>query len=148
MTAKEYLGQLKSLERKIHHKKMELKEAESSVGISFRHNGEHVQTSFSGAMGDYTGRQAVRILSLKETIDQKIIEYLELKNQIVDQIHDLREGIYIDILYRHYVREDGDFAQIADDMGYSYKYIINKHGEALSAFERIHPELFLTNECK
>jgi hypothetical protein len=148
VTAKEYLSQLGNLNRKIDHKKLELVEAELSIGISRSQEGERVQTLLSGSSGDQPGNQAIRILLLKEIIDQKIIEYMEMKDRMIDQIHDLQDGIYIDILYRRYVRDERNFAQIACDMGYSYKYVINKHGEALLKFERIHPELFPTGEHK
>ena len=145
LTAKEYLAQLDELNKKIWHKKQELIEAKRNRGILFSTDGmefDRVQTSFVGSGGKPTESQALRIVSLEEDIENKIIEYMEFRHKLIDQIHDLNDGLYIDILYRRYVRNEKNFNQIACDMGYSYKYIINKHGEALVAFEKIHQELF------
>ena len=101
---------------------------------------ENVQTSFGSACGNQTEAQALRVVSLEEDIENRIIQYMELKHRLIDEIHDINDSLFIDILYRRYVRNEMNFTQIACDMGYTYKYIINKHGEALMAFERVHPE--------
>lgn len=144
MAAKEYLSQLDELNKKIKHKKQELLDAKRNRGISVGEDSESgkVQTSFVGANGKQTESQALRIVSLEEQIEERIIEYMELKHKMIDQIHSLNDSLFIDILYRRYVRNEKNFAQIACDMGYTYKYVINKHGEALQAFEKAHPELF------
>ena len=144
MTAKEYLSQLGVLDQKIKHKKQELREAKGNSGIHAKKDGsevENVQTSFGGAQGNQTESQALRVVSLEEDIENQIIQHMELKHKLIDEIHDVNDSLYIDILYRRYVRNERNFTQIACDMGYTYKYIINKHGEALMAFERVHPEL-------
>lgn len=141
LTAKEYLKQLETLQMKIKHKKKELKEAEMEVGICIRDQGEHVQTSFCGSSGRSTEEQAVRIASLKSEIQERIIEYHEMKDKIVNQIHGLNNSLYIDILYRRYVDCEKNFAKIACDMSYAYKYVINIHGEALQAFEAAYQEV-------
>ena len=144
MTAKEYLSQLGVLDQKIKHKKQELREAKGNRGIHAKKDGsevENVQTSFGGAQGNQTESQALRVVSLEEDIENQIIQHMELKHKLIDEIHDVNDSLYIDILDRRYVRNERNFTQIACDMGYTYKYIINKHGEALMAFERIHPEL-------
>ena len=141
MTAKEYLSQLGVLDQKIKHKKPELREG--SRGIHAKKDGsevENVQTSFGSAQGNQTEAQALRVVSLEEDIEDRIIQYMELKHRLIDEIHDINDSLFIDILYRRYVRDERNFAQIACDMGYTYKYVINKHGEALMAFERAHPE--------
>jgi hypothetical protein len=150
LTVKEYLSQLDDLNKKIRHKKQELNDAKRSRGIVIASDGTDgkVQTSFTGSTGKQTESQALRIVSLEEEIENKIIEHMELKHELIDQIHDLKDGLCIDILYRRYVRGEKNFTQIACDMGYSYKYIINKHGEALIAFEKSHQELFTGNGGK
>lgn len=143
MTAKEYLSQLGVLDQKIKHKKHELWEAKGNRGIHAKKDGsevENVQTSFGSAQGNQTEAQALRVVSLEEDIENRIIQYMELKHRLIDEIHDINDSLFIDILYRRYVRNERNFAQIACDMGYTYKYVINKHGEALMAFERAHPE--------
>lgn len=147
MTVKEYLNGLEAIEIKINQKKQELKEAKISRGITSGETKEQVQTSFSGSSSNVTGNQAVDIVSIEEEIQSKIVEYVTQKHLLIDQIHDLKDTLYIDILYRRYVRNEKNFEQIAYDMGYTYKYIINKHGEALVAFKLAHPNLFNTRSA-
>ena len=135
MTAKEYLGQLVSLNRKIRQKQTELKEIEKEVGFNKRRGEERVQLSFFRSSGDPTASQAIRIVALREKVNDSIVEYLETKDTIIDQIHSLNDELDIDILYRRYVQEEHQFEKIASDMGYSYQYIINRHGKALKNFE-------------
>ncbi|WP_143318916.1 hypothetical protein [Clostridium sp. HBUAS56010] len=143
MKAKEYLSQLEQLDQKIKHKKQELIEAKRNRGISTAgtETGK-IQTTLAGSSGKQTESQALKVVSLEEIIESQIIEYMELKHKYIDQIHDLKDGLYIDVLYRRYIRGEKNFTQIACDMGYSYKHIINKHGEALIAFEKSHQDLF------
>lgn len=143
MTAKEYLSQLELLSQRIRHKKQELRDEKLNLGISVTgEKGERVQTSFAGAAeGNRTESQAMRLMSLETEIGEQIVEYMEECHKIIDQIHDLHDSIYIDILYRRYVKQERDFTKLAFAMGYSYKYVINKHGEALMEFERVHPEI-------
>jgi hypothetical protein len=143
MRAKEYLSQLDNLDQKIIHKKLELIEAKKNRGISIggSETGK-VQTTLAGSSGKQTETQALKVVSIEEEIESQIIEYLEMKHKYIDQIHDLKDGLYMDVLYRRYIRGERNFTQIACDMGYSYKHIINKHGEALIAFEKSHQDLF------
>lgn len=138
MTAKEYLSQLGALNRKITHKKQELEEARRETGINRKGDNDDgkVQISFTGYTGSQTESQALRIVTLREEISNGIIEYLEQKSTIIDQIHSLDDSLDIDILYRRYVQEERHFEKIAVEMGYAYQYIINKHGEALKRFEK------------
>ena len=143
MTAKEYLSQLGVLNRKISHKKRELEEVRRETGINRNGSDESgkVQTSFTGPTGSQTESQAIRIATLREAISNGIVEYLEQKSLIIDQIHSLDDSLDIDILYRRYVQEERHFEKIALEMGYAYQYIINKHGDALKRFEERFPEI-------
>ena len=102
ITAKEYLSQLEELEKKVKHKKQQLAEAKKNRGIVTISNDSEVgkvQTSFSGGDGRRTESQALRVVSLEEEIENKIIDYMELQNKLIDQIHDLKDGLFIEILY-------------------------------------------------
>lgn len=148
MTVKEYLSQLEKLNNKIRHKKQELYEAKVNRGIITQKEGERVQTSISGSERNETESQAIRIAVINEDINNSIIEGMELRHKIIDQIHDLKDGLHIEILYRRYVRVEKDFTRMACDLGYSYKYIINKHGDALAEFEKVHSEILLLESDK
>ena len=144
MTPKEYLLRIGIYRRKIIQKQELLKDANAVIGIQGKKGDdpERVQTSFFGSGNNTTMQQALRILELKEEINDDIITYLEKINKMVSQIHKIDDSICIDILYKRYVQEENRFEKIASDMGYSYQYIINKHGEGLKRFEEKFPELF------
>lgn len=150
MTAKEYLSKLEELNIKLRQKKQELSDVQDNLGIIVKSgDGESikVQTSFGGANGNQTEKQAIKIFTVENDIKNKIIEYIEKKNEMIDQIHGLDNELYIDILYRRYVKGEKDFTKLAYEMGYTYKYIINKHGEALLAFGKKYESLLKVKRC-
>ena len=66
----------------------------------------------------------------------EIDSYTELKHKIINEIHQLADKRYVDILYKRYV--DGmKFEQIALEMNYEYKWTCSLHGRALLAFEEM-----------
>jgi len=142
MTVKEYLTRLSVLKRKADHKKQELRCVKrAGMGCRPRTGTGKVQTSFRPA-GCPTERYAVRIAALEDSVNKSLLSYLEERDSMVNQIHELDNGSYIDILHKRYVEEIRNFESIAEDMGYSYQYVLNKHSKALKAFENKFPELF------
>jgi len=143
MTVKQYLNKLIILKQKANQKKQELKhlKQESLAVGSLGNHFEKVQTSF-GRTGSRTERHAIRITDLEDAVNESILTYLEERDGIVDQIHELDNSSYIDVLHKRYVENIRSFEDIACDMGYSYQYILNIHAEALRAFENKFPELF------
>lgn len=135
MTAKEYLSQLRLLDIKINHK---IKEAEEMKALALnagalRAEEEKVQTSLSGS-----SRQCDMIekyVDLQTEIDSEIDSYVDLKHKIINEIHQLSDTRYVEILHRRYV--DGEkFELIAVDMNYGYEWTCRLHGQALLAFEK------------
>ena len=90
-----------------------MKEIEKEVGFNKRRGEERVQLSFFRSSGDPTASQAIRIVALREKVNDSIVEYLETKDTIIDQIHSLNDELDIDILYRRYVQEEHQFEKIA-----------------------------------
>lgn len=142
MTAKEYLSKLDLINLKIKNKEQELMEAKRNRGITITGgNGDRVQTSLCGSYGKQTENQAVEIVSLETEVENQIAEYMQIKHKYIDLIHGLTNEAYIKVLHCRYVCGKKDFNQVASDMGYSYKRVINIHGSALLAFERCYEEL-------
>lgn len=148
MTAKEYLRQLEVMQTKIRNLKKELEDICSDRGISAHEKGERVQTSFCGSSGSPAEEQAVRIVFLESEVRRRIIEYYELKDLMINQIHELNNSLEIDILYKRYVLQEKQFERIAIDLGYSYQYIINCHGSALKSFTEKNPKIKDVIKCE
>lgn len=146
MAVKKYLNQLEILRLKLEHKRKELKDIELNLGICGQGRGARVQTSFGGGGSNVAEAQAIRIADLKTEVRGTIIDYHEKQNLIINQIHGLNHSLYIEILYRRYVGGESNFEKMAEEMNYNYKYVVNKHAQALRAFERKYREV-ITKAC-
>lgn len=136
MTAKEYLRQLRKIDRQLEllfKEREELEKAQTFMR-SPQMDGDRVQTSPSGDppwMG-----YLIKWEEMTARIGEKWDELIELKQTIIDQIGMLSDTRYIDILGKRYV-EFKSFEMIAVEMGYSFEYTLRIHWEALKAFEHI-----------
>ena len=59
----------------------------------------------------------------------------EKQKKIVEQVEKL-DFPYKNILYKVYI-QGKSLVKVADEMNYTYKYLINMHGEALKKFDKI-----------
>lgn len=134
MKVKEYLQQLKLLDMKIDQKlkqKEDLRQITQAAG-ALDYSKDRVQTSSSG---DALSNAVIRYLSLEEEIDRQIDQFVDLKNQIINQIQGLKDVNYVQILFKRYV-EYKKLEVIAVEMDYTYPYVRALHGYALQEFER------------
>lgn len=134
MKAKEYLQQLKLLDVKIDQKLKQvgdLRQMAQATG-ALDYSKDRVQTSTSG---DSMSNAVIRYLSLEEEVDQQIDQFVDLKNQIINQIQALKDVNYVQVLFKRYVEYKG-LEVIAVEMGYTYPYVRELHGHALQDFER------------
>ena len=135
MKAKEYLNQLKLLDVKIDQKLKQvgdLRQMAQATG-ALDYSKDRVQTS---ASGDSMSNAVIRYLSLEEEVDQQIDQFVYLKNQIINQIQELKDVNYVQVLFKRYV-EYKALEVIAVEMGYTYQYVRILHGHALQDFEKI-----------
>lgn len=136
MTAKEYLRQLRRIDRQLEllfKEREELERAQTYLR-SPQIDGERVQTSPSGDppwMG-----YLIKWEEMSNRIGEKWDELIKKKATIIDQIGKLSDSRHIDILGKRYV-EFKSFEMIAVEMGYSFEYTLRIHWEALKAFEHI-----------
>ena len=95
---------------------------------------ERVQTSPANIQEN----MIVKYLDLEREIDKMIDAYVDQKDKIINQIHELSDVRYIRILFDRYVPDEKghtkSFEQISVDMNYSYTYVCDLHGQALIAF--------------
>lgn len=135
MKAKEYLQQLKLLDVKIDQKLKQagdLRQMAQATG-ALDYSKDRVQTSPSG---DSMSNAVIRYLSLEEEVDRQIDQFVDLKNQIINQIQALKDVNYVQVLFKRYV-EYKALEVIAVEMGYTYQYVRILHGHALQDFEKI-----------
>ncbi len=97
---------------------------------SFDYSADRVQSTPVDKLSADVGR----ILELEEQIRARMMQYIEAKTRIIDEIQQLQEPRYIEILYKRYV-EDKNLTIVAKEIPYEYTYACHLHGEALKAFE-------------
>ena len=136
MKAKEYLQQLQKLDIIINQKLQELDELKKMGGIKcIDYTMEKVQSS----QKHYTTFENVliKIIDMENEINTDIDKLVNKRHCIINQINELQNVQYIEILYKRYV-EYKDLKKIAKEMEYTYDYIRKIHVKALQNFEKRH----------
>ena len=109
MTAKEYLRQIGTLDAKINRRMKQVEELKAlATSTGSLTPGEHEVTAM-------------------------IDELIDLKNQIIGEIHQLDDVRYIRILEMRYIDQE-TFEQIAVTMHMDIRHIFRLHGYALQEF--------------
>lgn len=132
MTAKEHLMQVKLLDIKIQQKRAQvddLKDRATSVSGQ-QTDAVRVQSSKDG---DTIGRKVAKYADLEAEIEADTYELLQLKHSIINQIQQLTDSRYVELLYKRYV-EYKRLELIAVEMNYDYDWARTLHGYALQAF--------------
>lgn len=143
MTAKEYLSEVQRLQNNIELKQRELQ--------SVRDAATRITTSYSGVKVhsnshyDKVADNATKIADLNEEINREIDEFVDRKHKIINQIQGLGNINYVNVLYFRYV-ELNDFFTIAEQMNYTYQYVVFLHGKALKAFEKQYQDILKGGE--
>lgn len=130
---KEYLLRLQRLNTNINQKIAELDSLRltctSIKPPSF--DSDKVQTGGSGDAPFV--RQIEKIMLLQEEINKEIDNFVDEKHTIINQIQQLSDSRYIEILHKRYV-EFKTLDIVATELNYSYQYTVELHGHALKAF--------------
>ncbi len=140
MTAKEYLQQVRLLDLKIDQKMDQLSDLRAkAVNSGQALSADKVQTSVSG---DRTARIVENCVDLEAEIEELIRSFIRLKSRIIDEIHELDDYRYVELLYRKYIQymrleEISCKMKKRNGEPYSYDHIAALHGEALKSFSEI-----------
>ena len=81
---------------------------------------------------------AEKLASLIDSIDdllEKILIEQEKQRLITEQLNKVQQPFRL-ILDKVYI-QGKSLVKVADEMNYTYKYLINMHGEALKKFDKI-----------
>lgn len=132
MRAKEELLSIKSLELRIAILRQEILELELKA-VSIGGGGDvKVQTS---PKHDKLESSVIAVATKQELCRNMIDEYFQKREEIVRRILALDDERFIGCLYKRYV-QGMTLYDIADDMGYEYKWMCRIHGYALLDYER------------
>lgn len=139
LSAKKYLGQLETIETMIKQDLLRLEEIKTGVmcagGIDYSR--DKIQTSGSG---DRVGDMVIQYTELNEKINREIDSFIDAQQRIIQEIRELRENRFVDLLYRIYVQYMSVMTA-AYEMGLSYSYAKQIHTDGLKLFEEIHEDL-------
>jgi len=133
MTAKKYLTMVRVLEQRVKNRIEqldEIRQMRTAIG-SPSLTGDAVQTSHTGE-APYA-KAVEKIADLEDELRLEILGYIETKNRIIGEIDEIEDPLLCAVLTRRYVQYQR-FEQIAFEMHYSFKYILNLHQKALKIF--------------
>lgn len=139
MTAKEYLSEVQRLQTMIEQKQERIKEIrESAYTVQAVHfDLEKVQGS---KQTDMIGEAVAKVVDLEKELENDIVNLIYRQHKITNQIHKLDNQNHMKILYKRYI--DGkDLQTIADEINFTYQYVLELHGKALKAFEAANKEV-------
>lgn len=140
MTTKEYLGQIRRLNRMINNKLTEIAQLKDmAVSISATQSGERVQTTPNF---DKIGTKYAKIDEMERKIDGMVDELVDKKEKIIQQIDSMEDENTYNILFARYI-EKKTFEVIATEMKYSWRQVVRLHGTALKQFEKKYGEGYL-----
>ena len=88
-----------------------------------------------GAQSTKNPHKFDRLVELESLVDAKIDEQIALKAEILETIMKLPDRRHRLILMEYYI-EMKTFEQVAVDMNYSWRQIMNIHGHALKEVQR------------
>lgn len=134
MQAKEYLKSISRLKGMIRAKRDQLAELhDQAEGLrAIDYSGVKVQTSPHDTMADTIAKLA--------DLEMEYVNDIELYHRRLDHaiklINEMPRDVDVLILSEHYIKGK-NFVQIAYENGYSYDYVINRHGQALLEFGKM-----------
>lgn len=137
MNAKAYLMQIKQADIRINNKVAE-KQALYAMAtkVTPTLSSDKAGGVGSGYVTDKIGNIVAKIAYIETEINMMIDDYVNLKNRIIHEIELLEDTRYYNLIHKRYVQYK-DFSVIAEEMNYNYQSIIQMHGKALKAFEKI-----------
>lgn len=138
MTAKEYLQQVKRKDAAINNLQ---RDKEGLIAMMYSlggaGEGERVQSSRNN---DKFGTLYGRIDEKEREITEKIDSLVDFKLKVSEEINELEDSRYIEILHKRYISFES-WERIAIDLDYTVRHIQHLHGQALIEFQKLYPDL-------
>ena len=140
MTTKQYLNQIKRLDKMIENKLDEIyRLREMSVSISTNMDKDRVQSSGSH---DKLGESVAKIVDLERETNDILSELADKKKTIINQIDGMENYDFYVILTYKFVQKL-DFREIFLKMKISERKMYTVYRQALKEFERLYGKLYL-----
>lgn len=142
MDTKQYLSQIRRLDRQIQNKLSELynlKMMASSISVS--NDGERVQTSGNK---DQLGAVVSKVVDMEKEVNRMVDLFVDTRKRIISQIDSLDDLDSYDILSMRYVAGK-TFHEISEKTGWSIRKVFSLHGKALLEFEKKFGREYLEN---
>ena len=142
MDTKQYLSQIKRLDRQIQNKLSELYNLKMMArSISVSNEGERVQTSGNK---DQLGAVVAKIVDMEKEVDKMVDLFVDTRSEIISQIDSMDDLDSYDILSMRYVAGK-TFHEISEKTGWSIRKVFSLHGKALLEFEKKYGREYLEN---
>ncbi|MBQ3704467.1 MAG: DUF1492 domain-containing protein [Oscillospiraceae bacterium] len=134
MTAKEYLSQAYRLNQLANTKMEQIENLRAlSEKVTASYGGEQVSHSRNVTSLEDT---IVRIVAAQGDLNRQLNEIVRLQVEISSLIDKVQNVNYSEILTKRYLRFM-PWNRIASEMGYSRRWVLQKHGQALEVVERL-----------
>lgn len=131
MRAKEYLGQIRRLERQIIRTREEIERNRALLlGAGLDYSKDRIQTTPE----DMLSRVMAEIVDLEAEQAERIRLLSKTRDRIIEEISALPDFRHGELLYLRYV-EGRRLEEIAVAMNLSFGRVRHMHGEALKSFE-------------
>lgn len=142
MNAKEYLRQIKVYDNRIQRKIDELDRLRA-LATGAGGSGMDPNKTISSPDPHRMENCITRYVELEEEINAMIDGYVNLRDKIINEIHEIGDARYEELLYLRYVqfrRLEEICCQMRKPNGdyYSYDHILRLHGNALKVFWEKH----------
>ena len=137
MTAKEYLGQAYRIDQRINSK---LQQVDSLRSLT-----QKITASYDGEVVSHTRNVTslqdtiIRLMEAEEELNRQIDELVDLKMDIarlIDQVHNESFRLILEKRYLCFLQWD----QIAAEMHYSRRWVLNKHDRAVEVVDKLMAE--------
>lgn len=133
MKAKEYLLQIRKIDRLVENKIAELKHWQAiATGTTTFSDGDRVQSTGN----KYKMEDAIiKCIEINKELNAEIDRLVDTRKEVISTIEQLKPSEY-DVLHKIYV-QNKDFQTIADAKKKSYSWVTSKHGRALASLQKI-----------
>lgn len=140
MDTKRYLNQINMLDRRIQNKLSEIYQLKTmACSVTVSSDKERIQSSGSK---DKLGDIVSKIADLEKETDEIIDKFIEKRNRIINQIDQMENIDYYDILSKRYVGKQ-TFEEIAKTSHWSIRKVFMIHNKAVTEFENRYGKEYL-----
>ena len=133
MKAKDYLLQIKKIDKLIENKQIEIQRLRSQLTYKGTTYGDKVQSS---VVGNPTTEKIAQIVDYEKELNQDIDKLIGLKKETTKLIDSLEDADEIDVLYKRYFQYL-TWEEIAFDMKLTCRSIQRLHGQALLNVDKL-----------